>query len=251
MVLDIKNVRHKNARLLLAEKCDGVYKNFAATIDRSLSQTSAFLKEDAKVGIGSALARNIERGFNLPERWLDKPQASSKAVSGGGIEDYLKSVHEALAEQNVTFMVKKFSALSKYTAQFMNAKSLVSFSIDSTLKQALSNFYLMAEGKQEAKIITCFLDGTISSGTVDAIVADNFDALFRNSRKVKPKDFWYMTENDQRQMVLVALSDEFKTDYLATRPQSVTLSYLKGKPVMCMNDKQYKVANDVVVESAI
>lgn len=68
--MDIKKLRHLNARHLLKTESDGV-NDFAYRIGRSQSLVSAYISERPSKNIGDKMARIIEEAFSKEPGWLD------------------------------------------------------------------------------------------------------------------------------------------------------------------------------------
>lgn len=68
-VKTIQEIRRLNARKLRDSVGGNTY--FANKIDREPTQTSRFIGNGATKGIGDAMARHIEKCFDLPQGWMD------------------------------------------------------------------------------------------------------------------------------------------------------------------------------------
>lgn len=70
--MDIKRLRHMNARHLLKTETEGV-NDFSYKVGRSQSLISAYLSERPSKNIGDKMARVIEEAFGKEHGWLDTP----------------------------------------------------------------------------------------------------------------------------------------------------------------------------------
>lgn len=86
----IQEIRRINARKLR----DGVGGNsfFATMIDREPTQTSRFMGDGATKNIGDAMARHIEKCFDLPLGWLDKEHQTTNVAKGNDVSDAYRDI---------------------------------------------------------------------------------------------------------------------------------------------------------------
>jgi len=71
--MDNRRIRYLNARLLIAQFCEGEVTRFAERLGKSQPQASTFAGEKPKKGIGAKIARQIDDAFDKPRGWLDLP----------------------------------------------------------------------------------------------------------------------------------------------------------------------------------
>ncbi|QXC99350.1 LexA family protein [Klebsiella sp. PL-2018] len=86
----IQQIRRDNARKLR----DGVGGNsfFATMIDREPTQTSRFMGDNPTKGIGDAMARHIEKCFDLPEGWLDSQHQTTNISKNPDVCDTQRTI---------------------------------------------------------------------------------------------------------------------------------------------------------------
>lgn len=86
----IQEIRRLNARKLR----DGVGGNtyFATMIDREPTQTSRFMGDGASKNIGDAMARHIEKCFNLPLGWLDQEHQTTNVAKSPDVSDTNRNI---------------------------------------------------------------------------------------------------------------------------------------------------------------
>jgi SOS-response transcriptional repressor LexA len=74
--MDNRRIRYLNARLLIAQHCEGEVTRFAERLGKSQPQASTFAGEKPKKGIGPKIARQIDDTFGKPRGWLDLPHTN-------------------------------------------------------------------------------------------------------------------------------------------------------------------------------
>lgn len=86
----IQEIRRINARKLR----DGVGGNsfFATMIDREPTQTSRFMGDGATKNIGDAMARHIEKCFDLPLGWLDQEHQTTNVAKSNDVSDAYRDI---------------------------------------------------------------------------------------------------------------------------------------------------------------
>lgn len=86
----VHEIRRINARKLR----DGVGGNsfFANMIDREPTQTSRFMSDGATKNIGDAMARHIEKCFDLPQGWLDQTHQTANVTKNHNVSETNRNI---------------------------------------------------------------------------------------------------------------------------------------------------------------
>lgn len=104
-------IRHKNARKILSQHCDGVIRRFSEALGKGEQQCSNFLRLKNPVKIGNKIAREIGFAFGYPNKWLDldehQDQEDVKYVNSDILSTFIQM--EDLLKRIANFSLDGFS----------------------------------------------------------------------------------------------------------------------------------------------
>ena len=108
MRMNINDIRRRNLRRLLEQ-----YKSmaeFADKVDKDPSYLSQIIGKNPTKGIGSKIARSIEKSLEKPDGWLDREHAVQAHNPNTDILSIvIEATEEALQEENIQLSATKKS----------------------------------------------------------------------------------------------------------------------------------------------